>query len=1068
MLPFSQERLQIDGKDVFYYNRYCLIPEIYLYSRQLHEDLSNYLGIEFELNQRFKFSTAVDDEGKPGEYSIQKIQRITTLYDFYVDTVLNTLQLLYYEVFDNSDLYTFCSSISNALQLKFVPNDQADNPEFNDVTQVQKNELMKQSNLTKKDSKAFMKMLSQFKEKLERQREAEKQKQQNSRPIQLNIAEDKEQKKVIKEQQEEIQELKKNINLSKQELREKVSKLEEDLSLKEIKRSKAKEKKRKYKQDVEKLEKQLDQLTLSSKQQKKLQEQVSKLQEDLSLKEKERSKAKEKKRKYKQDVEKHKQDVEQLQQELEQMALSQKSKKEFQELKQQDQDQLKSKYEKTREKKKQLKQQSNLLQEELSRLKLLNDSNIKKIEEMKEQIDISDRSMLSENKRYNEEFQKNQQQKQKIDEQEKLLRQAEDLKRQFQLKQNEIQDLQQQLQQRKQLFDSYHQSNEQERQRIAQETQTRDQSILQSESQLKQQIHAKDLELQRLGQQINQLNINVENEMNRSKLQMNNELIRSRMQMEEEINRSKIQMEEEMKSNIQQISDQAQQQIDNSNQLISQYQSQIQQYQNSAVEKEQIVQQQSNRIAELESLISKYEIEANDYANEQNEKWANYNIDVDQRIKKLEKNNLSSIIQNTQSKWSNNLDKIDLVRLGLKRENEELKEIIGDNIQDFIYEVEKHTKQDILSMKWNDVVNYAQNYIELKDLKQQYYDMQKTKLDRELIKYQSNLIPIEMRQTILDRNIQQQQQPQLYQQLNQQQQNQPQNYNWPVDQNNINLQDTILDQNLQLLRQSQQIQQNLLQSQIQSQHQLPDQVIPQNLAQSIQIDQQQQQPQFNQYVNEVFTIISRHGHTNNSEIDPQQLIERLQTLLQHLPNHQQQIQQFINYLQIGFQNKIKPSFKLIHINKKNQFVLQSKKIIEDMDTFQRYVASPVILSAAQFFFDKMVYSFTYQQALYDSILTLGSLLGSKIVTNIFVAKTVGVLDNYYASNFISYLAEPLLNYIAYNYLYKEQFQKNYISKEKGDLALMLMPILQSIAGMFLDKTVVEWITGYRGSNIYSL
>ncbi|KAL4469123.1 hypothetical protein ABPG72_005893 [Tetrahymena utriculariae] len=124
-----------------------------------------------------------------------------------------------------------------------------------------------------------------------------------------------------------------------------------------------------------------------------------------------------------------------------------------------------------------------------------------------------------------------------------------------------------------------------------------------------------------------------------------------------------------------------------------------------------------------------------------------------------------------------------------------------------------------------------------------------------------------------------------------------------------------------------------------------------------------------------------------------------------------------------------------------------------MDTFQRYVASPVILSAAQFFFDKMVYSFTYQQALYDSILTLGSLLGSKIVTNIFVAKTVGVLDNYYASNFISYLAEPLLNYIAYNYLYKEQFKKNYISKEKGDLALMLMPIFQSIAGMFLDKTL---------------
>ncbi|KAL4469124.1 hypothetical protein ABPG72_005894 [Tetrahymena utriculariae] len=821
MLPFSQERLQIDGNDIFYYNRYCLIPEIYLYSRQLHEDLSNYLGIEFELNQRLKFSQAVDDQGKPGEYSTYKIQRITTLYDFYVDTVLNTTQLLYYEVFNNTNLYTFCSSISTALQKLFVPNDQANNPKFN-VIEIEKiNDLIKSTDQTKKDTR----MLNKIQQILEQK---QKQQQQNSRPIQLNIAEDKEQKKVIKEQQEEIQELKKNIKLSKQELREKVSKLEEDLSLKEAERNKQNEKKKKYKQELQR----------TKNNQKNDQSNIEQSQSELE--------------------------------EIKQKLRDQQNRNEL----------VSAQFMKQRDKKKKYKNQ------------------------------------VKENE-------------------EKILK-SEDLQRQYELKNQELQRLNNELQNLQSLYDSHYQfsqQKEEENKGIISRMKDQEKEYLNGVQQLKRDVHNKDLELGKLAEQLSQLNINVNV---------------SRIQAEEEMNRSKLQMEEQMKSNIKQISDQAQQQIniqqqqiDNSNQLISQYQSQIQQYENSVVEKEQIVQQQSNRIAQLENLISQYEIEANNYANEQNEKWVNYNLDVDQRIKKLEseleqskqqnlydnqqiavlqnnlneqiqkENNLNSIIQDTQSKWSNNLDKIDLVRLGLKRENEQLKEIIGDNIQDFINEVENHTKQDILLMKWNDIVNYAQNYIEFHQLKQQYYEMQKTKLDRELMKYQSNLIPIEMRQTILDRNIQQQQQPQLYQQLNQQQQNLPQNYNWPVD--NINLQDTILDQNLQLLRQSQQIQQNLLQSQIQSQHQLPEQVIPQNLAQSIQIDQQQQ-PQFNQQVNEVFTVISSHAHNNKAVINPQQLIERLQTLLQHLPNHQQQIQQFIDQLQIAFHAQIKPSYKQIRKN----------------------------------------------------------------------------------------------------------------------------------------------------------
>ncbi|KAL4501525.1 hypothetical protein ABPG72_018576 [Tetrahymena utriculariae] len=144
-----------------------------------------------------------------------------------------------------------------------------------------------------------------------------------------------------------------------------------------------------------------------------------------------------------------------------------------------------------------------------------------------------------------------------------------------------------------------------------------------------------------------------------------------------------------------------------------------------------------------------------------------------------------------------------------------------------------------------------------------------------------------------------------------------------------------------------------------------------------------------------------------------------------------------------------------------------------MDLVQKYVIpntiTPFMLSAMQFIFDKFFYDYTNKQAFYDSMLSLGSLVGSKVLTNTLVAKTVGVLDNYYANNFISYLSEPLLNYLIYGYLYQEKFKKTQDGyKSKSETSLMIMPLIQSIIGMFLDGTVVQWITGYNKSNIYSL
>ena len=52
MIPFTQERLRINNREIFYYNRSCHIPEVYIFSNTIFEELYNYLGIEFELSQR--------------------------------------------------------------------------------------------------------------------------------------------------------------------------------------------------------------------------------------------------------------------------------------------------------------------------------------------------------------------------------------------------------------------------------------------------------------------------------------------------------------------------------------------------------------------------------------------------------------------------------------------------------------------------------------------------------------------------------------------------------------------------------------------------------------------------------------------------------------------------------------------------------------------------------------------------------------------------------------------------------------------------------------------------------
>ena len=55
------------------------------------------------------------------------------------------------------------------------------------------------------------------------------------------------------------------------------------------------------------------------------------------------------------------------------------------------------------------------------------------------------------------------------------------------------------------------------------------------------------------------------------------------------------------------------------------------------------------------------------------------------------------------------------------------------------------------------------------------------------------------------------------------------------------------------------------------------------------------------------------------------------------------------------------------------------------------------------------------------MLMFGSLLSSKVLSNMLVSKVVGIFRNAYASNLSAYLSTPVLNYFIYNYLYSSKF-----------------------------------------------
>ena len=77
------------------------------------------------------------------------------------------------------------------------------------------------------------------------------------------------------------------------------------------------------------------------------------------------------------------------------------------------------------------------------------------------------------------------------------------------------------------------------------------------------------------------------------------------------------------------------------------------------------------------------------------------------------------------------------------------------------------------------------------------------------------------------------------------------------------------------------------------------------------------------------------------------------------------------------------------------------------------------------------------------MIVFGSLVSSRILSNAFIAKIVGALNNYYATNLSQYLTVPVLNYFIYNYLSGKFYTNEYLGTHKNHTSseMMYLPVV---------------------------
>lgn len=128
-------------------------------------------------------------------------------------------------------------------------------------------------------------------------------------------------------------------------------------------------------------------------------------------------------------------------------------------------------------------------------------------------------------------------------------------------------------------------------------------------------------------------------------------------------------------------------------------------------------------------------------------------------------------------------------------------------------------------------------------------------------------------------------------------------------------------------------------------------------------------------------------------------------------------------------------------------------------------ATPALLSALQYVYDTQVSKYSSKHAQYDFAITFASLIASKVVSNAFVAKMVGVLNSTYASNLSSYLTSPVVCYFIYAFLYERfiTFENLGSHASRSSQEIILMSAALGFLQQYLDPMVLSKLTGYTKS-----
>ncbi|KAL4469110.1 hypothetical protein ABPG72_005880 [Tetrahymena utriculariae] len=89
---------KIEGSPYFFYSKFDVLDEIDTFSRILEKDLMKYLGIQNQIIKKEQLAKALTNNSK--NYDTIQIDRLKQLYSFYIETILDFMMQIQYNIKD--------------------------------------------------------------------------------------------------------------------------------------------------------------------------------------------------------------------------------------------------------------------------------------------------------------------------------------------------------------------------------------------------------------------------------------------------------------------------------------------------------------------------------------------------------------------------------------------------------------------------------------------------------------------------------------------------------------------------------------------------------------------------------------------------------------------------------------------------------------------------------------------------------------------------------------------------------------------------------------------------------